>query len=1051
MYIDQLISKKSFQKITFTLSVSFFCLFSLFAQSNIRVTGTVSDNFGDLMPGVTVLVRGGTVGTSTDANGEFNITVPSDTSVLQFTFVGFQMQEIIVSNRRVISVIMQESSAELGEVVIVAFGTQRKESVVSSIETVRVEDLKIPSSNLTTAFAGRVAGLISYQTSGEPGADNASFFVRGVSSFEGARSNPLILIDGFESSQDDLARLQPDDIESFSVLKDAAAAVLYGARGANGIIIVTTKPGREGAPKISARLDVNIATPTRVKEVLDGVSYMRMYNEAMISRNPETVPFYSEQKIQSTARGDNPMIYPNINWYNELFNNYTVNTKANINVSGGGQVATYYVAGGFDHDNGLLKVADMNNFNNNISINRVHIRNNVILKLTSTTKLDTRLQGRFESYNGPAESASSIFNYVMRTNPVDHPVIYEPDTERLFADHILFGNAFDNEQRRKINPFAEMVRGYEQRNESRLTAQATLLQDLDAILNGLKMQLKASAATWSRNSGTRSYTPFYYGLDSYNMVTGEHKLYCLNPTNTSYKLGDVLPNNDSNGEFYFEARLNWEGKFNKHIVGLMTVGTMNNRILTSGRNSSIFQTLPERNLGLSGRGTYGYDSRYFVELAFGYNGSEKFAEEKTFGFFPSIGAGWLITNEPYWNVSKNIISNLKLKFTWGKVGNDSLDGRGGRFFYLSQFYRGGGFYTFGDDFLNSYGGYSIARYPNADISWEVSNKYNLGLELGLLKNESVKIQLDAFLDNRDNIYEDRRNYPHSAGLEVSIKTNSGKVRSKGIDGSLDIQHNFSNDFWMTGRGTFTFAVNEILVKDEPDYRDKYRSQIGHPTTQQWGLVAERLFVDDQEVANSPKQFDGNYMAGDIKYKDVNGDGIINSEDAIPMGWPTSPQMQFGFGISTGYKRFDFSFYFQGNARVSFFINPSATGGDNTDGIAPMINRRNALKIVARDYWSETNPNVHAFWPRLSINHMPNNLYQSSWWLRNNTFLRLKNIEMGYNIPNIKTVHISNLRLYFSGENFFVLSRFKLWDPEQGRNGLGYPLNRRYNFGVLVSF
>ncbi len=856
----------------------------------------------------------------------------------------------------------------------------------------------------------------------------------------------MILIDGFEATKDDLARLQPDDIESFSVMKDATATVLYGARGANGILIVNTKSGLEGKPKISARFDMNVATPTRVKEVLDGVSYMRMYNEAQISRNPEAVPFYSEQKIQSTMRGDDPMIYPNINWYDELFNSTTMNTKANINISGGGQVATYYVAAGFDHDNGLLKVAEMNNFNNNISINRVHVRNNIILKLSPTTKIDTRIQGRFEKYNGPSISATDIYKMVMNANPVDHPVIYRPDEARIHADHILFGNTFNNNQVMKQNPFAEMVRGYEQRNENRILAQASLLQDLDFITSGLKMQLKVAAQTWNKSSGTRSYTPFYYGLDNYNLVTGEHKLYVLNPTNTNYKLGDVRPDNDSDALFNGELRFNWDRNFNKHAVGSMLVGMISEKLLTNGKNNSIYQTLPERNLGVSGRSTYGYDSRYFLEFAFGFNGSEKFSTDRAFGFFPSFGAGWLISNEPYWKVSNKIISNMKLRFSWGRVGNDVLDGRGGRFFYLSSYNRGGGSYTFGTDFLNYYPGYSISSYANADISWEVSTKYNYGLELGLLKNEAIKIQADYFIDERNNIYEVRNNYPHSAGLEVPIKTNSGRVRSNGIDISMDVEHSFNKEFWMTGRGTFTYAVNKILQKDEPNYRDAYRSQIGYSTSQRWGLVAERLFVDQLEIENSPKQFDGNYLPGDIKYKDVNGDGVINSEDRVPMGWPTSPQIQYGFGLSTGYKKIDFSFFFQGNANVSFFIDSSSG-----EGIAPFVNRRNALKVVARDYWSETNPNVHAFWPRLSVTDVSNNTQQSSWWLRNNSFLRLKTVEMGYNISSLKKMGIENMRLYFTGENFFVLSQFKLWDPEQGSNGLGYPLTRKFNLGIQVSF
>lgn len=1016
------------------------------AQEQVQVRGKVTDaETGDPLPGVTILVDKSTRGVTTDMDGTFEIRVtPADKLV--FSFLGMVSQTVEVGDQRYIEVALVTTASELEEVTIVAFGVQKKESIVSSISTVKVDDIKVPSSNLTTALAGRVAGLISYQTTGEPGADNAEFFVRGVSSFEGSRSSPLILIDGFEATTSDLARLQPDDIESFSVMKDATATVLYGARGANGILIVNTKSGSESKPKLSARFDMNIATPTRVKEVLDGVSYMRMYNEAQISRNPEAVPFYSEQKIQSTMRGDDPMIYPNINWYDELFNSSTMNTKANINVSGGGQVATYYVAAGFDHDNGLLKVAEMNNFNNNISISRVHVRNNVVIKLSPSTKIDTRIQGRFEKYNGPSTSANSIYNMVMNANPVDHPVIYRPDEAHMFADHILFGNTFNNNQQMKQNPFAEMVRGYEQRNENRILAQASLLQDLDVITPGLKMQLKVSAQTWNISSGIRSYTPFYYGLDSYNLVTGVHKLYALNPTNTNYKLGDVSPNNDSDALFNGELRFNWEQNFNKHTVGAMIVGMISEKLLTSGNNNSIFQTLPERNLGVSGRGTYGFDSRYFLEFAFGYNGSEKFSTDRAFGFFPSIGTGWIISNEPYWKISDKIISHLKLRFTWGRVGNDVLDGRGGRFFYLSSYNRGGGSYTFGTDFLNSYSGYSISSYANADISWEVSQKYNYGLELSFLKNEAIRIQADYFVDQRDNIYEVRNNYPHSAGLEVAIKTNSGSVRSHGVDISMDVERSFNKDFWVTGRGTFTYAVNKILQKDEPNYRDAYRSQIGHSTTQRWGLVAERLFVDQQEIENSPKQFDGNYLPGDIKYKDVNGDGVINSEDRIPMGWPTSPQIQYGFGLSTGLKKFDFSFFFQGNANVSFFIN-SGSG----DGIAPFVNRRNALKIVARDYWSETNPNVHAFWPRLSVTSVANNTQQSSWWLRDNSFLRLKTVELGYNISSLKSIGISNLRLYFVGENLFLLSQFKLWDPEQGSNGMGYPLTRKYNLGLQVSF
>ncbi|KAA6316548.1 TonB-dependent receptor SusC, partial [termite gut metagenome] len=514
----RLIYWNTMRKLLFAVCVCI-CTFPLFAQQGFKITGTVADESGEPLPGTSVVIRGTSTGTTTDTNGEFTISVPSDTTVLQISFMGYTMQEIVVGNRRIIAVSLREQVAEMEEVVVVAFGKQKKTSMIASVETVKISDLKIPASNLTSALAGKIPGLISYQVSGEPGADNAQFFVRGVTTF-GYKADPLILIDGFEATTDDLARLQPDDIESFSILKDASATVLYGARGANGIIVISTKSGLEGSPKVNFRIDVNVATPTRMNEMLDALTYMKMYNEARITRNPKLGAYYSEQKIQSTARGDNPMIYPNLDWYDMLFNKSTINKKANINISGGGQVATYFVSGGYDNENGLLKVDKRNNFNNNISIDRINIRSNVIFKLSKTTKLDTRIQGRFERYNGPYASATSIFNQVMYANPVDFPTVYNTDAEHEFTEHILFGSTFVDGGI-KTNPYATMVSGYEDRNESTITAQATLEQDLSALLEGLKLQAKASVNAWSKYSSRRAYAPYYYDVDSYNQITDE--------------------------------------------------------------------------------------------------------------------------------------------------------------------------------------------------------------------------------------------------------------------------------------------------------------------------------------------------------------------------------------------------------------------------------------------------------------------------------------------------------------------------------------------------
>jgi TonB-linked SusC/RagA family outer membrane protein len=1022
--------------------LSFFFLNVELNAQNISIKGKVIDSDGNSLPGTVVMIKGAAAGTETNDDGDYALNNVPKGSILEFILVGFVTQEIkVTGDKTVINAILSEESESLDEVTIVAFGKQKKTSVIASVESVNIADLKQPSSNLTSSFAGKIPGQISYQTSGEPGADNAQFFVRGVTTF-GYKKSPLILIDGFEAVSDDLARMQPDDIESFAILKDASATVLYGARGANGIIMVTTKGGREGPAKINARVDVNVAMPTKIPETVDGIQYMRLYNQARITRDPILGTFYDEQKIQSTMQGENPMIYPNVDWYETLFNHYTMNTKANVNVSGGGKVATYYVAGGYDNETGLLKVDRRNNFNSNINIDRFHLRNNVIFNLGNTTQLDVRLQGRFEKYTGPYRSAGDIFGMVMNANPVDFPAVYEPDASNEFTEHTLFGSAFVNSSI-KQNPYAEMVKGYESRDESTVTSMATLKQDLEFLTKGLRLEAKVSVNTWSKYSSRRSYSPYYYQVESYNQITEEYVLYNMNPESGQAYLGDVEPGRDASVHYYFEARLNWEREFGKHTIGLMTVGLREENLQTSGNSRSIYATLPERNLGNSGRLTYGYDDRYFFEFAYGYNGSEKFTGEKQYGFFPSFGAGWLVSNESFWKPAKNIVDLLKLKFTYGLVGNDAISERDQRFFFLSNISMGGGGYTWGETFTNSYGGYSTIRYANPDITWEVSQKYNLGLELGLFKGSPVNFQIDFFRDIRDKIYMRRENFPATAGLEASISGNVGKVQSQGIDASLDLQYSFTKDLWITGRANLTYATNKYLKLDEKNYSDTYLKKLGYNIDQSWAMVAERLFVDDLEIQNSPHQDFGLYQAGDIKYTDINKDGVVNANDQIAMGYPTTPEIQYGFGLSAGYKKFDFSFFFQGNAHVSFNI--------DANGIAPFSGRRNALAIVAQDSWSEVNPNIYAFWPRLSTDPINNNLQPSSWWMRDNSFLRLKTVEAGYNFSGIDRVHMQSARIYLSCENLLIFSPFKMWDPEVGRNGLGYPLNRRFNIGIQLSF
>jgi TonB-linked SusC/RagA family outer membrane protein len=655
----------------------------------------------------------------------------------------------------------------------------------------------------------------------------------------------------------------------------------------------------------------------------------------------------------------------------------------------------------------------------------------------------------------------------MWSNPVDFPATYKPDEERMYAEHELFGSTLvmtsgSGDNIYKVNPYASMVSGYEDRNETRLNLMVTLKQDLDMITENLKFNLKIAADSWGQYTSRRSYIPYYYALESYNQVTNEFTLFPLNPYGGRPYLGDVMPGRDATGKYYYEAILSWNRAFReKHHAGATMVGLMQENLLTGGNSNSIYETLPEKNLGVSGRFTYDFDSRYFIDFSYGYNGSEKFTGSKQFGFFPALAGAWLISNEKFFNGMEDKISLLKLKASWGKGGNDAIAGRSGRFFFLSDISLGDDGssrtdgYRWGETFMNSYRGYRVSRYANPNITWETSTQYNLGMEMSLLKNEAIKFQVDVFKKYTDNIYMVRENFPQSSGLEASISGNVGKMEAHGLDASLDGQYFFNKDVWMQWRSNFTFSTNELVELDEKNYPDEYLKRKGHNSNQQWGLIAERLFVDEAEIANSPRQDFGEYMAGDIKYKDVNGDGVVNDNDRVAMGYPTVPEIQYGFGPSIGWKNWDISFFFQGNARVSMFIDPTTGDSDHPgEGIAPFINYRNALPIIANNYWSETNPNPHAFWPRLSTEQIVNNTQQSSWWLRDASFMRLKNVELGYNVSNIPYLtkqNLRNIRLYVTVENAFVLSSFKLWDPEMGRYGLRYPPNRRFNIGVKFDF
>ncbi|MDR1221860.1 MAG: TonB-dependent receptor [Tannerella sp.] len=1017
------------------------------------VTGTVLDENGEPIPGATITVKGTTRGVITDMDGTFTIQAMPENQ-LEISYLGYQMLTVPVENQTRINVTLEPQLNELDEVTVVAFGRQKKESVISAIQSVNMKDLKVPSSNLTTAFAGRIAGMISYQTSGEPGRDNAEFFIRGITTFGTGKVDPLILIDNVEVTSSDLAKMHPDDIASFSILKDATATALYGARGANGVILVTTREGKEGKAQLSVRAENSFSQPTMTIQMADPISYMYLANEAVSTRNSlDPVPYLQSQIDNTMNPNRNQYVYPAVDWMNMLTKDVTANQRINLNISGGGTVARYYVAGSVSQDNGILNVDKRNNFNNNIDYKKYQLRSNININITKSTEMIVRMSGTFDDYTGPITGGDDMYKRILQVSPVRFPAYFEPDETYAKVGHILFGG---HESANYMNPYAEMLRGYRQESKSSMVAQIELKQDFGKWVEGLSARVLGNTTRYSAFDVSRAYSPFYYQVMQYDRFADRYMLLELNPEGGNEYVTYNPGYKTVNSSFYGEASVNYNRIFaEKHAVSGMLVGIIRNSITANALTLS--ESLPQRNMGLSGRFTYSYDDRYFAESNFGYNGSEKFDKGHRWGFFPSVGIGWLTSNESFWTAElKETISKLKFRYTYGLVGNDEIGSA--RFFYLSDVTpNGGGNFLTGYNFNGlSRNGVLITNYPNSEIGWEIAYKSNLGIELGLLKGK-VEIQADLFHEHRINILQTRADIPVEMGLWRTPQVNVGEANGNGVDVSVDYNHSFNKDLWLIGRANFTYAHSSYAYYEEPDYEGMgapWRSRIGYSVKQQWGYVAERLFIDEDDVANSPRQDFGEYLAGDIKYKDINGDNVINEMDQVPIGYPTTPEINYGFGVSAGYKNLDVSVFFQGSARSSFWI--------DADAMSPFVRRTadgrvletGLAKFIADDYWSELSQNPYAGWPRLSNTLIANNNVRSTWFMQDNSFLRLKSVEIGYALPQKWTNKIrqsSSFRFYLSGTNLLLFSKFKLWDVEMGGNGLGYPLQRVVNLGINLSF
>lgn len=1050
----------------------------LFAQNKKMITGIIKDTSQLPLLGVTVQLKNSPIVTVSDSFGHFAIeTLHPEKDVLQFSFVGYQPLEQKVIMGKMMEVFMTRETRTGDEVVVVAFGKQKKTTMVGSVTSISPKELKGPSSNLTTMLAGRLAGIIAFQRSGEPGQDNANFFIRGLGNFGAGKQDPLIYIDGIESSTEDMARLQSDNIDNFSLLKDATATAMYGARGANGVVLITTKQGISGQTKFNLRVESRLSGNTKLYKLADNITYMRLANEAATTRDPLGVAPYDPSKIDNTAAGKNPILYPSNDWMKLLIKNYTNNVAANFDLSGGSEKARYFVSMTYDENNGLMREQTLNNFKSNIKLRSYSVLSNINLKLTNTTDALISIKARFDDYNGPIGGGGAIFTTASTSNPVAYPAIY-PQSYLPYAKHPLFGNAFvpgTNNIALYINPYARAVSGYQETNKSQLTPQITVNQNMKGITKGLTASLMAYTTRESFFAVSRQYNPFYYSAFTVNDST---YLSLLNGVRNNVQIGSAPTEylNFAPGEktvstvLWGQLALNYARLFaEKHNVGASLIGF--SRSALSGNASSLQLSLPARNLSFSGRATYGYDERYLMEFAFGYNASERFAKKNRWGFFPSIGLGWVVSNEKFFEPLQNTISNFKLRATYGTSGNDAVGQSGDRFFYLSEVDFNGGGYAFGERFNYFRSGVNTLRYANENITWQTSTQANLGMDITLFKD--LTIVADVYKRRVEGILLNRSaTVPTTLGLQAGVVASTGITDIKGLELAFTYNKELSPNLSLISRANFTYSTNRIVYTEEPSYPDglQYLSKVGRSGNQIYGLIAERLFTDEREVANSPQQsFGGLVMGGDIKYRDINGDGKITGLDLVPIGWPTTPEITYGFGGTLAYKSLvDVSFFFQGSARSSFLINPgSSLASDGTvEGISPfVVNPRTfsgnnivvaqsgLLDVIAKDHWSEDNRNPYAFWPRLSDKVVANNAQSSTWWLQNGNFLRLKQVDIGYNPDSklIKKYGLTLARIYASAQNLFTWSNFKLWDVEMAGNGLGYPLQRVYSLGIRLGF
>ncbi len=995
----------------------------------VKVTGIVEDETGEGLPGASVKLKGSSKGVMTDIDGSFSIDVPKG-SELEISFLGMTSQTIKVGDQTNFTVQLRPQSEMLQEVVSVAYGKQKKESVVGAISTIDASSLKVPVGNLSSAIAGKIAGAVVMQRTAEPGA-GADFWIRGISSF-GANNRPLILVDGVERSMD---LVDPEDIQTFSILKDATATALYGVRGANGIVLITTKRGAESKPKVSAKVEYGFTDPVKLPKLANAEQWLNYYNDIELdaSGRVQVQPTEMAKYINNV----DPDLYPNVDWMNTIFKDHASSTRVNLSVSGGTPAVRYYVGGSFYTESSIFNVQKNDMYDAQMNYTKYNFRANVDINITRTTELSLSLSNIYESKNRPGYSLADIYTWTILTTPVSTPTIFSDGTAAF--------------PQNGYNPYYMLnQKGYSRDFYNTSQSLISLTQDFsDIITPGLKATVKFAWDAHNENTLDRTITPGQYYIDR-NADGGRDEdgnliFHEKNPGNNYMQLAK---SNRGNHNTNLEAAVTYDRTFNQvHSVSAMF--NFNMREYTDDFPGSYIAAFPKRNIGIAGRATYNYDSRYFAEFNFGYNGSENFAPKHRFGFFPSVALGYVVSNEKFWEPLTSTWNLLKLKASYGEIGNDQIGGSR-RFAFNTEMATGQPGFIWGTTWLNQApNGVATGVPGNEDVSWEKAIKKNIGLELGFF-NSSLNLNVDYFYEKRSGIFILQQSVPTVVGNNVQQYVNLGRMRNQGIDASLEYNKTFG-DWFISARGTFTYNRNNKLYDDKPTPIWPYQSEAGFAYLQQRGLIALGLFESEEDIANSPVQnFGGDVRPGDIKYKDINGDNVIDEYDKVAIGYTYIPEISYGFGVSAQWKGIDVSVFFQGVGNITRQI-----GGASFYGASENIwDKGQIFAEVADNRWTVDNPDPNAMYPRLSVTKVANNQQASTYWQRDCSFIRLKNAEIGYTFPKkwFEKAGISNVRLYLTGNNLLTFSKFKLWDPElETSNGTKYPQMRTGAVGLNVNF